>query len=145
MYTKIHLQLNKSPNEVKNKNECFIITSIPGNVHNLCARAKLYGETWVYFGTSLSSLELSDWELKCFALSYFDRKTFLSYSSSALYVAVPGYYLNIIWIDFLKIIQRTKSSFISKISGWNFSLILIPSKQTAQPELYTVSVSVKQL
>ena len=44
VYTKIHLQLDKSPNEVKNKNECFIIISIPGNVHNCYARAKLYGE-----------------------------------------------------------------------------------------------------
>ena len=38
--------------------------------------------------------------LKGFALSKFDQKIFLSYSSSALYVSVPGYYLSTILIDF---------------------------------------------
>ena len=37
----------------KNKSECFIIISIPGNVHYLYARAKLSEEGRVYFGTSL--------------------------------------------------------------------------------------------
>ena len=70
---------------------------IPGNVHYLYARATLSGEGRVYFGTSLLSFELSDDGL---ALSKFDRKTFSSYSSSALYVSVPGYYFSILLIDF---------------------------------------------
>ena len=40
-------------------------------------------------------------DLKGFALSStFDSKTFPSYSSSALYVAVPGFYISIILLDF---------------------------------------------
>ena len=54
------MQLDKSSNEVENKNECFIIISIPGNGHYLYAWAKLSGEGRVYFGASLPSFELSD-------------------------------------------------------------------------------------
>ena len=60
VYNKIHLQLDKSSNEVENKNECFIIVSIPRNVHDLYARAKLSGEGRVYFDASLPSFELPD-------------------------------------------------------------------------------------
>ena len=37
---------------------------------------------------------------KGFALSKFDRKIFPPYSSSSLYVSVPGYNFSIILIDF---------------------------------------------
>ena len=53
-YTKIHLQLDKSSNQVEKQNECFIIISLLENVHYLYARAKLSGECPVYFGPSLS-------------------------------------------------------------------------------------------
>ena len=71
--------------------------------------------------------------LKRFRLNKFDRKTFPSYWSSALYVSIPGYYFSItcILIDLFKIIQR---SYISKIRGWNVWLNLTHLKQTAQPE-----------
>ena len=58
--------------------------------------------------------------LKRFALSKRDCKTFPSYSSSALFVSVPGYYFSIILIDFLKFYEELKFLFFSKISGWNF-------------------------
>ena len=38
-------------------------------------------------------------DLKGFALSKFDRKTFPFYSSSVLYFSVPGCYFRIILID----------------------------------------------
>ena len=106
--------------------------------------AKLYGEGQVYFGTSLPPFELSDkgsFE-KSFALSKLDRKTFPSYSSSALYVSVPGYYFSIILIDFLKIKDRwlellTKSN----TSKANCSTRIVYTYIYS----YTVSVSVKQL
>ena len=91
----------------------------PGNVHYLYARATLSGEGRVYFGTCLLSFELSDeGSEKGLALSKFDRKTFSSYSSSALYVSVPGYYFSIILIDFF--FNYTKIPFIAMVSGGNF-------------------------
>ena len=86
----------------------------------------LSGEVRVYFCTSFLSFELSDKGCeKGFALPKFDRKTFSSYSSSALYVSVPGYYFSNILIFY------TKIPFISKVSGWNFWPNLTSSKQTA--------------
>ena len=57
VYTKCICSLIKVPTKKKNKNGCFIIISIPGNVHYLYARAKISGEGRVYFGTSLPSFE----------------------------------------------------------------------------------------
>ena len=134
MYTKIHLQLDKSSNEVEISFqfiEMFIILRVGFIPVSVCNRSSCL-----------------IWDLKGFALSKFDRKTFPSYSSSALYVSIPGYYFSIILIDFL-IIQSTYINFISKMSGWNFWQMLARPKQTTQPELfiysYIVSVSVKQL
>ena len=83
--------------------------------------------------------------LKSFALSKLDSKTFPSYSSSALYVSVPGYYFSTILIDFLKIIQRTKIYFYFK-DQW---LELLTKSYTFKANMYifsyTVFVNVKQL
>ena len=82
----------KNPTKQKNKNECFMIITVPGNIHHLYARTKLSGEGRGYFSTShRSSCPITD--LKAFALSKFDRKAFSSYSCSALYVSVPGCHL----------------------------------------------------
>ena len=96
MYTKIHLQLDKSSNQVEKKTNPWMIHihSIPGNVHYLCKGKPLQR------GSSLFRYQFAIVRvvrlglLKGYALSKFDRKTFPSYSSSTLYVSVPGYYFS---------------------------------------------------
>ena len=70
--------------------------------------AKLSGEGRVYFRTSLTRRELSDYGcFEGFCPCKFDRNTFPPYSRYALYISVPVYYFSIILIELL-IMEKLK-------------------------------------